>query len=160
MKIAIAVLAAFLAAFLLTRPKPVDHRAPAFKLADTAGRLVRLSDYKGKVVVLNFWATWCPECEKELPLLEQAHRKHPEVAFLAASIDENGRKAVLPYLAQHPITMTVLLADPNSTKDYGVWSIPATYLITRSGEIAKRYVGPIDPLVLENDIVSALGGTQ
>jgi thiol-disulfide isomerase/thioredoxin len=97
---------------------------------------VTLSDFRGKVVVLNFWATWCGPCVAEMPHLEQAvakYRSDPRVAFLAVSIDEK-KLAVRSFLQKNRYTMPAAY-DDNAAKSFGVRGIPATFFIDRNGVI-------------------------
>ena len=129
--------------------------APAFKLPDTNGRLVSLSDLKGQVVLLNFWATWCDTCAEEAPILKAVYRRHQGRGFslLAVSVDENGKGAVLPYLAKHPVDFPVLLTDVATQQAYKIFGLPANFLIDAGGRIARVYQGPVDEKTLENDIL-------
>jgi peroxiredoxin len=156
------VLAAGLAAISL-RPAPtvkMGEPAPGFMLANTAGQPVSLSSYRGKLVLVNFWATWCPECRQEFPVLEAAYRKHRAAGFeiLAPSVDENGRKAVLPFLASTAAapTFQVLLSDAKTGRAYGVRALPASFLIGPDGRLLKSYIGALEPGPLENDILQHL----
>lgn len=138
----------------------VGQPAPAFQLAGLNGRTVALSDYKGKVVLLNFWASWCPECVEELPALQAVYLKHRAEGFevVAASVDDQGRKAVLPFLAaaKVPPTFTVCLADDKTSRAYAIHSLPASFLVGADGRVVKTYIGAVDPVQLENDILQQL----
>jgi len=133
----------------------MSDMAPGFQLSDTAGQTVSLSQFRGRPVLVNFWATWCPDCQEEIPGLESVYRHYRGSGFtiLGVSVDEGGKNAVLPFLASSPITYPVLLCDPETASAYHVYEIPASYLIAPDGKIVKRYLGPIDPTSLENDIL-------
>ena len=154
----------FLAVALRPRPEAPERAslagpAPDFRLAELGGRVVSLSEYRGRVVLLNFWATWCESCTEEMPLLETLHRRYRErgLAVLAPSIDAAGRRAVLPFVARHSPTFPVLLSDLRTAQAYEVIGLPTAYLIDARGRVARKYVGPLDPLALENDILRELG---
>ncbi len=129
--------------------------APPFHLADLNGRAVSLSDYKGKVVLLNFWASWCDSCLSEIPGLNALYlrQRGPGFELLAASVDLGGRKAVMPFVARYSPVFPVLTADASTQAAYGVRELPSSFLIDAQGFIARRYIGPIDLPVLENDIL-------
>ncbi|MBI5141775.1 MAG: TlpA family protein disulfide reductase [Nitrospirae bacterium] len=122
------------------------ERIPAadFALQDMSGKTVRLSDFSGKVVLLNFWATWCRECVDELPELESLHLKFKDkgLAVIAISID---RKAatVADYLLKKPLPFPVPVDSRGEVfiKSYTVFGVPATFLIARDGTIADRLLG-------------------
>jgi thiol-disulfide isomerase/thioredoxin len=132
--------------------------APAFRLAGLAGQAVSLSDYRGRLLLVNFWATWCPDCREEFPLLERLYRRHRRAGLdiVAASIDEGGRKAVLPFVAAAAPSFTVCLADRKTQAAYSVRALPASFLIGPDGRLLKAYVGALDGAALENDILRYL----
>lgn len=120
-------------------PRELGKAAPAFTIHDGA-RTVSLSQYRGKVLLLNFWASWCPPCIDEMPSLMALHRKLPKLAILAVSIDEDP-KAYVNFLAQYGIDFPTV-RDPSQAvmHRYGTVQIPETYLINRSGHIVRKYV--------------------
>jgi thiol-disulfide isomerase/thioredoxin len=137
----------------------VAEGAPDFRLSDLGGRTVTLGDYKGKIVLLNFWATWCDSCKEELPALNALYkRRKGDFELLAASVDQGGRKDVMAFVAAHDPAFPVLLADLATQQAYGVRDLPTSFLIAPDGRIARRYLGPIDPAVLENDILGMKSG--
>jgi len=128
--------------------------APRLELTDVSGQRATLAQYKGRVVLLDFWATWCDSCAAELPDLRRLHEKYRGDGFeiLAASVDVGGRRKLLPYIAEHSIPWRVLLADADATSAYRVWGLPAKFLIDPEGLIARRYEGQVEPRVLEGEI--------
>ena len=144
----------------MTRPASakVGAPAPTFQLADMDGKLVSLSQYRGRTVLLDFWATWCDSCQEEMPQLETAYRRHRDKGFtvLAASMDHQGRSAIAPFAAKYKLTYPILLSDGKTATAYGVFGLPTAYLIDNGGVIVQRYVGPIDAQTLENDILTQL----
>jgi thiol-disulfide isomerase/thioredoxin len=132
--------------------------APDFSLASRDGRTVTLSGQKGRVVLLNFWATWCDSCKEELPVLEELQRAHAGDRFelLAVSVDDDPAKAVPPFAASRHMDYPILYGDRKTMEAFAVRSLPTTYLIAPDGTIARRYVGPLDARAVENDILSLL----
>jgi cytochrome c biogenesis protein CcmG/thiol:disulfide interchange protein DsbE len=118
--------------------------APEFALKDGDGKPVRLSDYKGKVVLLDFWATWCGPCRIEIPWFTELERQKKDKGFavLGVSMDDDGWKAIKPFVAEMKINYRVLLGDDQIAKDYGgLDALPTTFLIDRNGKIADVHVG-------------------
>lgn len=117
--------------------------APAFVLPDLTGKVVRLDDLRGKVVLLNVWATWCQPCVEEMPTLESLSRRMAgrDFVLLAVSQDELPEK-VKPWTESHGLTFTVLL-DPRGEvgNHYGVTGYPETFVIDRQGNIVHHHVG-------------------
>jgi peroxiredoxin len=126
--------------------KPVGARqnAPEFALKDVNGTTVRLSDYRGKVVLLNFWATWCGPCKIEVPWFiefEQAN-KDRGFAVIGVSMDEEGWAVVKPFLAEMNINYRTLLGNDSIAQLYGgVDSLPTSFLIDRDGRVASSHLG-------------------
>lgn len=156
--LALAAFAAWRLAFSPAAEAPaaaVGAPAPDFTLSDLAGQRVTLSKFKGRPVLLNFWATWCQSCEQELPDLKalQAKLKPEGLVILAPSVDEAGKKAVFPFVARFELTFPVLYADPNTARAYGVRGLPTSWLVAPDGTLAKKYVGPLAFAEVENDIL-------
>lgn len=128
--------------------------APALRLTDVAGQSATLAQYRGRVVLLDFWATWCESCEVEVPDLKRLHERYRAkgLEILGASVDVGGRRTLLPFIAQHSIPWRVLVADSEVTRAYRVTGLPAKFLIDPDGALARRYDGPVDPRVLETEI--------
>lgn len=132
--------------------------APDFSLAARDGGTVTLSAQKGRVVLLNFWATWCDSCKEELPVLQelQSSRGGDRFELLAVSVDDDPAKAVPPFAASHAMSYRILYADRKTLDAYAVRLLPTSYLIAPDGTIARRYVGPLDARAVENDILSLI----
>ena len=126
----------------LAEPRP----APAFRLADIDGKLHALSDYKGKVIVLNFWATWCPPCRFEMPSMERAQTLTAEHGgvFLGINVGEN-QDTIFTFTADYPVTFPLLM-DVNSEviEKYPVVGLPTTYVIDPQGRIVYQAIGTRD----------------
>ncbi len=148
MKVARPLLLALTAALALVatgcdrggHPKDTGKPAPSFTIVD-GSKTLRLSDYRGKVVVLNFWATWCQPCLEELPSLTALQRAMPSVQVLAVSTDEDPA-AYRQFLADHPIHL-LTIEDPaqKSNALYGTYRFPETYIIDRNGVIRRKFIG-------------------
>ena len=126
----------------------VGTRAPAFHATNLAtGRPVSLADYRGRPILLNLWATWCPPCREEMPSMERLYGQLHDRDFqlLAVSQDEDGSRAVEPFVRQLGITFPVLI-DPERQvgERYGVWGYPETFIIDRNGYVVERVIGPRD----------------
>jgi peroxiredoxin len=121
--------------------------APDFTLPGLNGELISLSEFKGNVVLINIWATWCPPCVYEMPSMEKLHQqfKNEKFKILAISIDSQGAKAVAPFMKNHNLTFQTLI-DPAGTirTSYGVNSIPQSFIIDKQGHLLKKIIGPID----------------
>jgi len=124
------------AALSLIRPKPVKD-APEFQVRTPEDHTIRLTDLRGKVVLLNFWATWCDPCREEMPGLERLHRAYKDRGFvvLAISLDAQGASVVSPFVKRFGLTFPIGL-DPKMQirETYGVWAVPSTFLIDRKGK--------------------------
>ena len=132
--------------------------APDFSLASRDGKTITLSSQKGRVVLVNFWATWCDSCKEELPVLQELQRERAGTNFqlLAISVDDDPAKVVPPFAASHKMTFPLLYGDQKTMDAYAVRMLPTSYLIAPDGTIARRYVGPLDARAVENDILSLL----
>jgi peroxiredoxin len=117
--------------------------ADDFELASLSGRKVKLSDYRGKVVFLNFWATWCPPCRGEMPSMERLHQKLAGRGLEIVAVDlQEPKDTVRKFVADRSLTFTVVLdASGEIGAAWGAQSIPTTYLIDRTGGIIARSVG-------------------
>lgn len=126
--------------------QPVQDRsaAPEFTLKEANGATVRLSDYKGKVVLLNFWATWCGPCKIEIPWFMEFERAYKDQGFevLGVSMDEEGWKVVKPYIDQHKLNYRVAVGNEDVSKSYGgIDTLPTTLMIDREGRMAALHLG-------------------
>jgi peroxiredoxin len=132
--------------------------APAFALPDAAGRAVSLEAYRGEVVVLNFWATWCHGCKQELPWFVRFEKQYGSrgLTVIGASTDADGWKSVTPYLKKKPLNYPVVVADATLTSAYGLGAMPMTVLIDRQGRIAATYTGVVDRAACDRAIQSLL----
>ena len=122
----------------------VAKAPPDFTLKDAAGKRISLSDFKGKVVLLNFWATWCGPCKVEIPWFIEFEKQYQAQGFtvLGVSMDEDGWKAITPYVAEHHLNYPVVLGDEQVSKDYGgIDALPTTFVIARDGRVTAIHEG-------------------
>jgi len=144
----------------------IKNRKPAadFTLRDANGSAVKLSDYRGKVVLLNFWATWCGPCTLEIPWFVEFEREYKTqgLAIVGVSMDEEGWTAIKPYVAEHKMNYRVLLGDDSVSQLYGgVDSLPTTFIIDRAGKVAfPPHIGLAGKNEYLKEIQSLLGEQQ
>jgi len=125
----------------------VGSTAPDFTLQDLQGKAMRLADFQGKVVFLNFWATWCPPCRTEMPSMDMLNEvfKTTDFVMLAVNVEQEGRDTVPSFLERSPHSFTVLLdLEAKVQNAYGVYRFPETFLIDKQGRIARHYIGAYD----------------
>ncbi|HKE29922.1 MAG TPA: TlpA disulfide reductase family protein [Bryobacteraceae bacterium] len=137
------------------KPDRDRHEAPEFALKDADGKLVHLSDYKGKVVLLDFWATWCGPCKIEIPWFMELQRAKKDKGFevLGVAMDDEGWETVKPFLADIGVNYRVVMGNDQTAQLYGgVDALPTTFLIDRTGKIAAVHVG----LASKKDIVDGV----
>jgi peroxiredoxin len=148
----------------ITSGESSNRKAAAnFSLADANGAQVALADYKGKVVLLNFWATWCGPCKIEIPWFIEFNKTYKDQGFavLGVSLDDDGWKSVKPYVTDKKIDYTVVVGSNEVSKSYGgVDSLPTTFIIDRDGRIAFVHTGLVSKDTYEKEIRSLLEGTS
>lgn len=126
-----------------SHPSQTGKAAPDFTVSDGHNK-VHLADYRGKVVLLNFWATWCPPCIQELPSLLALQKQMPEVVVLAVSIDEDDQ-AYRKFLVDHNVNLiTVRDGAQTSNAKYNTEAYPETYIIDQQGVIRRKFIGATD----------------
>jgi cytochrome c biogenesis protein CcmG/thiol:disulfide interchange protein DsbE len=139
---------------------PVSQRPPAkdFELKDATGAIIRPSDLKGKVVVLNFWATWCGGCQVEIPWLAEFYEKYEGAGLevIGVSLDSDGWKSVGPYLKERAIPYKIVIGSETTAKEFNVTAMPVTILIDREGRVAATNVGVPLKSTYEADIQALL----
>ncbi|MGE5353378.1 MAG: TlpA disulfide reductase family protein [Acidobacteriota bacterium] len=144
-------------------PYPPNYKGAgaASELTTTSGQKIKLSDYKGKVVLLDFWATWCPPCRKGIPDLVSLKNefKGKDFEIIGISVDqENTINDVIPFMQQYGINYPVVYYDPSALASFGtVESIPTSFILDKTGKVVSSYVGLTEKSNFEKDIKKALG---
>lgn len=150
------------------QPPAERKQAPAFRLFDASGKTVSLSDYRGKVVLLDFWATECGGCRIEIPWYIEFERAYGEKRFSVVGVsmdiqyeslkDANeGWGRVRPFVIENKVNYPILMGNDQVSKAYDIKALPATYVIDRNGQIAAMYVGVLaDKADVEANIKSLL----
>lgn len=139
-------------------PASARKQAPDFSLRDANGMPIRLADFKGRVVVLDFWATWCHGCKLEIPWFMEFEDRYGQkgLSVIGVSMDDDGWKAVKPFIAAKKMNYTVVIGDDALAKQYGLGPMPMTVLIDRNGRIADSHSGVVDKAKWESEIRSLL----
>jgi peroxiredoxin len=139
---------------------PVGQRRPVkdFELKDANGAIVRPSDFKGKVVVVNFWATWCGGCQVEIPWFVEFYEKYKGAGLevVGISLDSDGWKSVGPYLKERSIPYKIVIGNETTAEEFNVSAMPVTLLIDREGRVAATNVGVPPKSIYEADIQALL----
>ena len=152
-RILLSLIAVLFAGFLFTIRNSFEQRivekgdsAPGFSITTDSGKRITRSDFGGKLLVLNFWATWCPPCVEELPSLHQFAREmsNSGVVVLGVSIDKNEQNYKRFLQRNHVAFETA--RDPNAdiAADYGTFKWPETYIIGSNGKVLEKYIGPME----------------
>jgi cytochrome c biogenesis protein CcmG/thiol:disulfide interchange protein DsbE len=145
----IAIAASFLAA-----PGPVDaaprqgQSAPNFKVISTTGQTISQDNYRGHVLILDFFATWCQPCRQSIPHLVEMNRKYGKqgLQILGLGMDEDGERAVKTFADEFRVNYPLALAGDSTTADFGIRSVPVMYLVDKKGKIAEVYRGFSDEM--------------
>lgn len=157
-----AVLAFFMMSNGLILPGKIfaATQMPSFALENVRdGKIVDSSVFRGKVLLLTFFATWCPPCLEEVPVLVKLHEDMADAGFsvIGMSVDQQGSALVAKFIEKKAINYPVLLAESKTTNDFGgIYGIPVAFLVNKTGNVVKKYTGYINHTVLEKDIRSLL----
>lgn len=144
------------------KPAAKRNPAPDFEVKDTNGQTFHLADYKGKVVLLNFWATWCGPCKVEIPWFIDFEKNYKDRGFavVGISLDDDGWDAVKPYLEARKMNYRVALGNMQIERLYaggeGIQSLPTSFIIDRDGKIADVHVGLISRSDYQNELEELL----
>jgi cytochrome c biogenesis protein CcmG, thiol:disulfide interchange protein DsbE len=134
----------WLAACNSNHPPRIGNAAPDFTITD-AQRTVTLSEFRGKPVLLNFWATWCPPCVEEMPSLIELHKELGDKVIILAVSEDADEGAYKQFVRDHKVDL-LTVRDPrqNTNEIYGTFKFPETYVIDRNGKIIRKFIGPTD----------------
>jgi len=159
----ITILVALLMSLLILMPacqgKTEESVAPNFTLLNLAGNTVSLTDFKGKVVLLNFFATYCPPCRMEIPDFVKLQRELGPKGFvvIGISVDNDGEKILPSFVEKLGINYPVLLATTKVLKDYGnIYALPVTFILDRNHKIVKKFTGMVSEEEIRPIIVKLL----
>ena len=128
-------------------PIKVGLPAPDFKFPGMDGKMVSLSDFRGKVVLVNIWATWCRSCVDEMPSMEKLYQKlkNQDFEILAVSIDSLGAEVVAPFMKKYKLTFPALMDSEGTLRiAYRTTGVPESFIIDKDGKLVKKIIGPLD----------------
>jgi thiol-disulfide isomerase/thioredoxin len=131
-----------------------------FSLPDLEGNLIQLAGYRGKTVLLDFWATWCPPCEFQVPelnALSKAHEGKGDVMVIGVAVDVEGAEVVAPWAEKHGVAYQLVIGSEDVARDFGAMGFPTLVVIRPDGSIDSRHVGLIETADLEALVASASG---
>ena len=139
-------------------PEAQRKQSPDFVLTDTKGQAVTLSAYKGRVVLLDFWATWCGGCKTEIPWYMEFDRKYRShgLTVIGVAMDNEGMKVVSPFVKQKGIDYAIVIGNDVLAKRYDLTTMPLTLLIDHKGRIAVSHAGVVDRVTFEQAIQQLL----
>ncbi len=131
----------------------LNQEAPNFQWKDENGKIKSIKDLKGKIVILDFWATWCPPCRAEIPHFVELAKEYEDKDFvmLGVSVDQ-GKDVVEKFVKSYKMNYLQVVVKPDVISAYGVKPIPTTFILNKEGKIANRFVGYRDKEVFENEL--------
>jgi peroxiredoxin len=133
--------------------------APDWQLPDLNGKSVKFSDFRGKVVILDFWATWCAPCRVEIPHFVELQKQYSDkgLTVIGVSLDEQGPEVAKKFVKRLGVNYTIVIGNQKVVEAYGgVYVIPTTFVIDRQGRIASEHIGYDDKAAFEKEIQSLL----
>jgi peroxiredoxin len=153
-----AVALSSIVAFADAVPRDQRRAAPDFTLETINGNQISLSAYRGRVVLLDFWATWCTGCKVEIPWFIEFDKKYQRqgLTTIGVAMDEEGKRAIVPYLNEHRIPYLIAGGYPSLVKPYEITALPVTFLIDKAGRLADVHAGVVDKTLWEQEIQTLL----
>lgn len=130
--------------FVLLSAQSPGEKAPEFVLRDINGKLVAFSSFKGGVVVINFWALWCPPCREEIPALDRLYKKYGGRGLSVLAVSVDSAEDLREFLKKNPVDYTVLAGGFEVSKKYNVYAIPSSFIIDGRGIIIEKFPGWVD----------------
>jgi cytochrome c biogenesis protein CcmG/thiol:disulfide interchange protein DsbE len=153
------LLAAVLAVLIVTAcsggSRDLSITAPDFVLPAVDGTMVQLSDYKGKVIIIDFWTTWCAPCQEQVPILTKLHKSYSEkgLVILGISLDVEGLEVLGPFVHENMVPYKVLMSDDRVNRAFGgIATIPTLYIVDRNGRLVRKLIGFHNYRDLEDEI--------
>ncbi len=138
----------------------VNEKMPEFELTSALdGKVVKSKDFAGKVLLVTFFATWCPPCRQEVPTLIQLQNDYESKGFsvIGLSVDDKGKKVVAKMMKKEKVNYPILMSKGKTARDFGgIVGIPISFLVNKEGIIVKRYTGYVQKSLLEKDIKGIL----
>ena len=138
---------------------PAAVEQPTLRIATLDGKTFDLAEQRGKWVIVNFWATWCGPCLKEMPELSALDAMREHIVVIGLAYEDNTVEAMQAFMQEHPVVYPIALIDVyDPPKDFETpRGLPMTYIITPEGKVAKKYTGPVTARMIEEDIAKAGG---
>jgi len=142
----------------MTKDAAGHEKSPTWELRNLEGKLVKSSDFDGKVVIVNFWATWCPPCKEEIPGFIELQKKYSDkgLAVIGVSLDEQGPPLVKQFTTKFGVNYPVVIGNWKLLHDFGGTAIPTTIIIDRSSNVVGKHVGFASQETFEREIVPLL----
>ncbi len=129
--------------------------APTWELKSVDGKTVKSSEFKDKVLILDFWATWCPPCVKEIPGFIELQKEYGDkgLVVIGVSLDQDGPGVVRKFMDKMNVNYPIVMGDDKIVEDFGgIEGIPTTFIIDKSGKIVNKHVGYVEKSVFEDEI--------
>ena len=142
-------------------PEIRGKQAANFELPDVEGTLVRMADFQDKVLLINFWATWCQPCLIEIPWFLEFQEQYGPQGFevIGISLDDEGAEVVKPFMEKHGMTYTVLIGDEAATELFGgILGLPTSFMVDRDGKYYSMHRGLVSQDIIEEELLALLNG--
>jgi thiol-disulfide isomerase/thioredoxin len=157
--IAVGLICLQMASALAQEPLIAKTREPEWKLSDLDGKVVKFSDFRGHVLILDFWATWCLPCRLEIPHFVELQKQYGNkgLTVIGVSLDEQGQEIVKKFVKQLGVNYPIVIGNEKVAESYGgIVAVPTTFVIDRQGRVVSRHIGYDDKSAFEKEIQSLL----